>query len=167
MKKIVIAFVLYATIIMLFGCSEETYKEYIYIGESEHWTAEFIVEINPHLSGKSSEFKIQNRDYFGIPNLIEVSEVKEDFESFPIGTRQMIFLTYKNEEGLANVERLVIHVDTPYGGFSSVQGVGIVPNRVFGAGGGGYKRPYRGNESISATVIWLDHQEVLELKAKN
>ncbi|OEF96131.1 hypothetical protein [Desulfuribacillus alkaliarsenatis] len=165
MKKLFQLSLILAIVVIITGCTEEdTYKKYIYKGESEHWTAEFIVEINPYLAEEKADYQFQNAFQYGLSNQQNDNYSSNYFDETTIKTQEKLVLTYKDEEGLSNNRRIKIIIDTPFGSSKLIQGTGYAPKREFVVGGGGsinLKKPYRGNETITVTVDWSDENDVI------
>ncbi|ARJ39378.1 hypothetical protein SporoP8_11135 [Sporosarcina ureae] len=143
MKKIIT--LLFAAI-LLTACSETTNNDYIFIGESEHWEAEYTYNGTEKWEEKDGQKAISNEDHF------------------------RFILTYKGPlKELSSLQKIEYSFETNSGQGSGTKEFTAPPSsRTFSSSGGskgGAK--VEEDEVIKVHVKWDDLEESFELHNNN
>ena len=139
MKKII---TLLFTLMLLTACSETTYNDYIFSGESEHWEAEYTYNGTEKWGGKDGQRTYSNEDDF------------------------RFILKYKGSlEELSSLQKLEYSYETNSGHGSGTEEFTEPPSTgTFSSSGssrGGAK--VHEDEVIKVNVKWDDFEESIEL----
>jgi len=129
----------------LTACSEKTNESYTYVGESEHWKAEFVYDVSETWGEKNEKGNYSNEEEY------------------------MLTFTYKGTESdLVSIKNISYGYETVSGsGSKTRQFTEPVTQTVFKIGGNA-KNTARifPHHVITAKVQWDDYEESFELKIK-